>query len=229
MATEGKIKVYSCFTAQEQRYYESLTPQKRLYVDFRGQGFDKANAYIMAGFSGNNPAQCAYNMEKRDVGLGDLVGVLKRDNIVKTIDEDESKLNKRIDALAQQQKAEDIIGLIDNADGETADRIKFYRDVANGKVRTKKTVREYDSKHNLVKTRVEETEDVSIKMQARKELDRILGLNSVIDLGKINMGDITINIVDASNKNALEDSRNNAVVSINEDEVVDGEIIEDGK
>lgn len=220
----SKIKKYSCFTDQEQKYYECLSPQKRLYVDFRAQGYDRANSYIMAGFTGNNPAQSGYNLEHRDLGLSELIGILKRENTIKTLDEQDSKLNARIDALAKQQKTENVLSIIENADGETAERIKFYRDVSNGKIKTKKTIREFDGNNKLIKVKVEEIEDVSTKLQARKELDRVLGLNQIVDLGKIDMGDITINIVDASNKDALKDSSNRV-----DNVVVDNEIIIDAE
>ena len=60
-------------------------------------------------------------------------------------------------------------------------------------------------------------------MKARKELDRILGLNQLPDLDKLQVGDITINIVDASKKEELADSRNNVVLNVNDVEEIDGQ------
>ena len=57
--------------------------------------------------------------------------------------------------------------------------------------------------------RVEELEDVKIKFEARKEIDKILGLNSLLDIGKITAGSVTINIVDASKKDLEEEERPN--------------------
>ena len=62
--------------------------------------------------------------------------------------------------------------------------------------------------------------DVETKMKARKELDRILGLNQMPDLGSLQMGDITINIVDASKREEIEDSRNTVVLEPNQYEEV---------
>jgi hypothetical protein len=62
-------------------------------------------------------------------------------------------------------------------------------------------------------------------MRARKELDKILGLNQMPDLSKLQMGDITINIVDASKKEELADSRNTVELDPNDVQVIDGETV----
>ena len=214
------IKVYSCLTQDEQKYYENMPYKKRKYLDFRVQGYDRAAAYTMAGFTGGNPSQCGYNMEHRDKGLAEIIGIIKRDNVVNTLTEGDNQLSAQIDALAKQKKAENVIDIIQNADGETAERIKFFRDIACGKVKSKKVVKEFDGKNKLIKVKVEEIEDVALRIQARKELDRVLGLNQIVDIGKIDMGDITINIVDASNKNALADSRNKVDIPLDKEEVI---------
>lgn len=226
---EDEIKKYNCLTEEEQSYYAGLNRNKRLYVDFRAQGYNRANAYVMAGFTGDNASQSAYNMEKRDQGLVDLITILRKDMTLRTIGKQDSKLNQRIDALAKQVKTEQVLATIDGADGETAERIKFFRDIVNGKIKSKKIIREYNAEKKVVKTREEVYEDVGVKLQARKELDRILGLNQIVDVGKIEMGELTINIVDASNKNALADDRNKIKELRNDDEdiVVDGEILDD--
>ena len=51
-------------------------------------------------------------------------------------------------------------------------------------------------------------DDIETRIKARKELDRILGLNEIVDVASLQMGDITINIVDASKRDALEDKSN---------------------
>jgi hypothetical protein len=70
---------------------------------------------------------------------------------------------------------------------------------------------------------VEEVSDVDVKMRARKELDRILGLNQLPDLDKLQVGDITINIVDASKRDELEDNRNSIELDPNDVQVINGE------
>ena len=36
------MKRYACFTVDEQKAYEGLNERQRKYVDFRGQGYGKA-------------------------------------------------------------------------------------------------------------------------------------------------------------------------------------------
>jgi site-specific recombinase XerD len=75
-------------------------------------------------------------------------------------------------------------------------------------VRTKKTTTKLNALGVVKETKIEEIEDIDAKMRARKELDKLLGLTQLPDLGSLTMGDITINIVDASKREELEDSRN---------------------
>ena len=63
-------------------------------------------------------------------------------------------------------------------------------------------------KGEIIEVTVEESCDVETKIKARKELDRILGITTLPDLGSLQMGDITINIVDASKTEEVEDERN---------------------
>ena len=93
----------------------------------------------------------------------------------------------------------------------------------NGKVKTVRKTKKYNALGALLETKVEEISDVDVKMRARKELDKILGLNQMPDLSKLQMGDITINIVDASKKEEIEDSRNTVELDPNDVQVIDGE------
>ena len=63
-----------------------------------------------------------------------------------------------------------------------------------------------------------------MRMRARKELDNILGLTTIPDLSRFQMGDITIHIVDASKKDELADSRNKVDISDSLD-TIDGETV----
>ena len=54
----------------------------------------------------------------------------------------------------------------------------------------------------------------------------MLGIGSIIDLGRLETGDITINIVDASKRDALEDDRNKVIIDLGEQSTeTDGEVI----
>lgn len=221
----SKPKKYACFTEEQQTYYEILSPRQRKYVDFRGQGYNKTRAYGMAGYEGNNLGQAAHNLEKKNKGMVELIDTILKVNRAKAVVEnDESNpINKQIDALALQDGAEKALEKIEGADGETARRIQFYRDVANGKIKTVRKTKKLNAEGAVIGTTIEEISDIDSRIKARKELDRILGLNSIIDIDKLKVGDITINIVDASKKEELDDERNKVYLDPENVEVIDGE------
>lgn len=218
-----KPKKYACFTKEQQEAYEKLPVRQRKYVDFRGQGNSKTNSYKMAGFDGKVAGQAAYILERRNAVLTELIECIQGQKRVRDLTTQESALNQQIDALALQDGAEKMMQVIEGADGETARRIQFYRDIMNGKIKTVRRTTRYNAMGEKIETKVEEVSDVETKMKARKELDRILGLNQMPDLDKFQVGDITINIVDASKREELEDSRNQ--VELNPEDVteIDGE------
>lgn len=223
-----KPRVYLTFTPEQQNAYASLVIKQRLYIDYRGQGYSKSQSYRMAGYDGKNAGQAAYMLEDRNAVIKELVTVLQNEKKTR-LDNAESALNKHIDALAQQQTAEQLLDEIKNIDGETAKRIKFYRDIMNGKIKTTKVTSVMSPDGKIKGKKVEETSDVETRMRARKELDHILGLNVVVDMGSLQMGDITIKIVDASKKDDSSEPRE--VIKINaadepeeaEEVILDGE------
>lgn len=220
-----KPKKYACFTKEQQEAYEKLNFRQRLYVDYRGEGNSKTNSYKMAGFSGKVAGQAAYLLEARNAVIAELVNCIQSQAKVRQLSQEESAINQQIDALALQEGAEKMLETIEGADGETARRIKFYRDIMNGAIKTVRKTKKYNSMGALIETKVEEVSDIDIKMKARKELDRILGLNQMPDLSKLQVGEITINIVDASKKEELADSRNIVELNPEDVQVLDGEQI----
>lgn len=222
-----KPKKIACFTEEQQAFYENLPLRQRKYVDFRGQGYNKTISYKMAGYDGENVSQCAHNLEKKNKGIVELINTMLMVKKAKDVVEnnEESQINKQIDALALQTGAEKALEKIEGADGETARRIKFYRDVANGKIKTVRKTTQLNPEGAVIKTTIEEVSDIDTRIKARKELDRILGLNSIIDVDKLKVGDITINIVDASKKEELADERNKIILNPDDVEVIDGESV----
>lgn len=218
-----KPKKYACFTKEQQEAYDKLPSRHRAYVDYRGQGNSKTNSYKMAGFNGKVAGQAAYILEKRSPTIVPLVDCILAQKQVRDLTVEESQINKQIDALALQDGAEKMLEVIEGADGETAKRIKFYRDVMNGKIKTVRTTTRFNAMGALIEKKVEEVSDVETKMKARKELDKILGLNQLIDIDKVQMGDITINIVDASKQDELEDNRNSIELNPDDVKIIDGE------
>lgn len=207
-----KLKKYACFTPEQQKTFDSLTPLQRRYVLYRGKGYKKAESYRMAGFGGKQQNVASYVLERNHPEFTELINAFMSVKKVKELSEEESELNQRIDALATQDTAEKMLEKIDGADGETAQRIKFYRDIVNGKIKSQKKITRKNAEGVVIETRLEEYNDVDTRLRARKELDKILGLNDVIDLSSLQMGDITINIVDASKRDAIEDKSNQVVL-----------------
>ena len=212
-------KKYDIFTPEQQKAYNGLSTEKQKYIDYRAQGYNKKTAYELAGFRGKNTAQASNVFERRNPEMCALLDVILNNQQYELFNSgEENKIDETINALAKQQDVENVLSTIDGSSGEKAKQIKFYRDIINGKIKTKKTTTQYDADGNIVSRKVEEISDVTAKMNARKELDRILGVNKVIDLGSLSYGDITVNIVNASKADELEDSRNNPTLVMEKDE-----------
>lgn len=217
----ARPKKYACFTPQEQEAYEKLNEKQRKYIDYRGQGYSKAQSYAMCGYASKNPSQSAYLMERDNKVIPELAAKLVTNKKARELTEAESALNRQVDALAQQQYAEKTLEVINDADGETARRIQFYRDIINGKIKTVKKTITKDALGATKSVKIEEINDVDTKIRARKELDKILGLNMLPSIDNLQIGGITVNIVDASRREELEDERNKIVLDADAVEVVD--------
>lgn len=218
-----KPRSLGCLTPEQQEFYLKLPQKQRAYVDFRGEGYNKTQSYQMAGFTANCPNQAAYMLESRNAGMTEVINALLADKKAKEITKANSIVNRQIDALANQALAENVIDTIENADGETARRIQFYRDIVTGAICTVRETKILDENGKLKSKRIEKIDDVETRMKARKELDRILGLNQLPDFSSMSFGDITINIVDASKKDEAEDERNKIVLDIDDTKEIDGE------
>lgn len=226
----GKPRRYACFTPEEQAMYESLNAKQRKYIDWRGQGYSKSQSYQMSGYGANNPSQAAYLMEKNNSVIPELISRLLTNKQANELTVKDSQLNRKIDAIAKQESAEKMLEKIDGADGETARRIQFYRDIMNGKIKTVRKTTLKDAAGKTKSIKIEEVNDVDIRIKARKELDKILGLTALPIIDNFSVGQITVNVVDASKKEELEDERNKVNLNIDDVEVIDGKeavIIED--
>ena len=88
------------------------------------------------------------------------------------------------------------------------------QDIATGKTKTleKTTVRDRDG--NIKEERIVEKEpSIADRMVARAKLDGILGITDMTSaIGQVQAGQITVTIVDASNKQQKQDKRNDVVI-----------------
>lgn len=191
--------------------YESLPERQRRYVDYRVAGFGKKDAYIKAGYkAGKNSAQAAYILERNIPQISQVIEAMAALKFVSDLDKAKGEPMEVIDAKASvavaQSKA--LMERIMKMEPEEAERLQFYMDVMSGKIKTRKKIKNI-SEAGIVSYRIEEIEDVKIKFEARKEIDKILGLNRLLDIGKITAGSVTINIVDASKKDLEDEERPN--------------------
>ena len=135
--------------------------------------------------------------------LASIIEARARAKLVIDIYKRDTDIEKRIDAAIIEKTAQQIDTTVSNASPDIAEQIKFYRDIVVGNIKSKKRTKFID-KAGITTWKIEETDDIKDRIVARKELDRILGINKFMDIGTVEMGDITINIVDASKQDREE-------------------------
>lgn len=199
----------ACFNAEQQAAYDKLIPKHQLYVDYRGLGYSKSEAYRCAGYGVKNAKNSSYQLEKTNSVIRTLIDVLHKHSMAShalaMVDGEYQRESDRdadrehqMTATATQMDNDIVLEKMQNMDIETADRIRFYRDIMNGRVKTKRETITYDAGGTEKNRKVEYIDDVQQRINARKELDKILGIGQLHEMGHINAGQITINIVDAS-------------------------------
>lgn len=223
-AFDKKAKKYACFTVEQQKAFEQLNPRQRAYVEYRGNGgYNKTTAYIRAGFKATNASQSSYLLERKNAIIPELVAALQGQYKLRTLTEEDSQINQEITALASAQSADELNKIIEDGDVEKARQVKFYRDIIAGIIQTVRVTKRLNGEGKLLEKKIEKVSDVDAKMKARKELDRILGLNQSIDVGQLQLGGITVNIVDSAKHEELEDSRNTIKLDPDDVQIIDGE------
>lgn len=195
---------YECLTDEQQAAYDRLLPRQQMFIDGRVKGLNGMQAALMAGYPEKSAKQVAYNMEKRHAGIKEIIRVILASRGMETLKDAESALNKKINKLAKQELDLKVYEGIDKVDGEKARQIQFYRDIISGKTKTVKVRKSYNAAGTCTGKVVEEVSDVEVRIRARKELDILLGYDRPINLDKFKVGDITVNIVDASKKDRPE-------------------------
>lgn len=221
MGKIGEPKKIKALTDEQQTYYEGMNARKRAFCDYRSLGYGKKDAYIRAGYkAGATAGQAAYILEKNDVVLAGIIEARARAKLVTDIYKRDTPIEKRIEAAVLDNAGKMIETTIDNATPEVAEQIKFYRDIVVGNVKSKKRTK-YVDKAGIVTWKIEESDDVKDKIMARRELDRILGLNKIMDIGSLEVGEININIVDASKKDREDDFGGKTFIKVDaENEII---------
>ena len=227
MATENRARPrqYACFTPEQQKFYNSQNWRIRRYIDRRGEGNNRSAAYRLSGYSTKYPAQAAAIFEKGHPEVVELINAIYQHKNVRELAQEDSDINKTIDALAIKDTGEQLQKIVDNGDSETAARLQFYRDIKLGKIKTVRITKKFNGEGICTGKTVEQISDINARIQAQKEIDKILGLNQVVDVGRVQIGGITVNIVDASKQEELEDSRNTIKLDPEDVQVIDGEAV----
>jgi hypothetical protein len=222
MAKFGDIKKIKCLSPEQQDYYERITPRQRAFIDYRTAGYEKKASYIRAGYKASkSAAQAAWILENRDEGISGIIQTRLDHKMASGIYDPNSAISKQINSAVTKSNTNEILEVVKNASPEVAEQIQFYRNIVSGQIKTIRKTKNTD--RNGIKTyKTETVEDVKAKMDARRELDRILGINKIVDIGSIEMGDITINIVDTSKQDRGEDETPTGSIykSIEDDEIV---------
>lgn len=212
------IEKFSCFSTEQQKAYNELTQKQRSYVKLRGQGMSKSESYRLAGYKSGQAGQAAYIMERDNKIIAELIQVLLGADVPDGL-EVGGKLDKELNKVATDGNNVAIQRIIEAGDSENAKRIQFYRDIVAGKVRSvKRTVRR-DANGDIIETKIEESSDVDVKMRARKELDRILCINDLPLLQQsleVGQTGITINIVDATKREEVDEPKPEVLIEGNE-------------
>lgn len=237
-------KRYACFTPEQQKQFDALNGAHKKYVIFRAQGMTKTEAYRMAGYDENtNLGQNAYKLENyKHPEIKDLIAAMsgtgKRVALMNPATEASKELDKKVKKINDEEVPPELLAAfpvakenevvrqrpieVDKISGETAKNIQFFRQIAEGKIKSVKVTTTYDANGKIIGSKKEETSDIDTRIKAQKELARLLGLKEVVELGRATAGNINIMIVDASK--AADDE--NAVKP--EDLITEAEVVESG-
>lgn len=162
----------------------------------------------------------AKSLEKRNPQIREIIEYAQQHNLSSQMLSEKSELSQSLEAKAQEAQIQALKQATSVMNPQMADSVNFYRRVANGSVKTYKTTEKYDASGKLIERKKEIIDDAETRMRAREKLDRLLGINAIQNLGQVQVGSISINIVDASKKeedNAPEvDVQDEAVIIDNE-------------
>ena len=149
-----------------------------------------------------------------DLKIKQIIEDIANHNKLNQLTDGKGDLQRQINALSDSAQTRKALKVLENATGEEAMRIKFYTDISSGKTKTieKTTVKDRDG--NIKEERIVEKEpSISDRMVARAKLDAILGITDMASaVGQVQAGQITVTIVDASNKQQKQDKRNEVVI-----------------
>ena len=205
--------------------FNKMNNTARQYTLSRILGFSKVDSIRNAGSQAKPDmlSSTARSLEERNPQIEEIVKWGLEHSLESQYANDKSEFAKTLEG----KKAEAEIAQLNHATSvmtpNMAESIEFYRRVANGGIKTYRTTERYgpDGK-TLIERKREIIDDVDAKMRAREKLDRLLGINAIQNLGQVQVGSISINIIDASKK---EDKEEDRVVDYQDDAIITDETI----
>lgn len=213
--------------------FNRMNTTAKQYTANRILGFNKVDSMRNAGSNAKDGASLsstAKSLEDRNPAIEEIVAYAQEHNFESQLLNEKSKFNQTIEQKQQEALITQATSAASVMSPNMAESVAFYRRVASGSVKTYKTTEKYDANGKLVERRKEIIDDAETRMRAREKLDRLLGINAMQNLGQVQVGSISINIVDASKDDKEErevDVQDEAIVTDDGEEIIDsGTIIE---
>ena len=204
--------------------FNKMNDTARQYTLQRVLGFNKVDSMRNAGSQAKDNrslSSTAQSLEERNPIIEEIVEYCQQHNFEKDLLSDDGKLANSVEHKEMIAKEQQLNHAIEVMRPDMAESINFYRRVANGSIRKYKTTEKYDADGKLIGKTREVIDDPVARMAARDKMDKLLGLTAIQTLGQVQVGSISINIVDASkDEDDLKDVdfQSDAVVS---DEEID--------
>lgn len=196
--------------------FNKLNATGKQYTVNRILGFNKVDSMKNAGSNAKDNSSLsstAQSLEQRNPIIEEIVEYAQQHNFEKELLSDEGKFAKTLDQKEREAKEQQLAYASSVMRPDMAESINFYRRVANGSIKKYKTTEKYDAEGNLLFRTREIVDDPSARMLARERMDKLLGINAIQNLGQVQVGSISINIVDAS-KPKDEDDIDDIIVDV---------------
>ena len=204
--------------------FNKMNQTGKQYTLNRILGFSKVDSIRAAGSNAKPDmlSSTARSLEERNPQIDEIVNWGIEHSLESQINNDNSAFAKTVEAKKAEAELQQLNQATSMMTPNMAESVDFYRKVASGFYKTRKTIERYDANGHLIERKKETIEDVDAKMRAREKLDRLLGINAIQNLGQVQVGSISINIVDASKKEETEAERE---VDFQEDALVSDEVV----
>lgn len=209
---------YTCLSPEYRELYDELNAREKQYCIYRAMGLGKKESYIKAGYKDGSGAKvAAFNLEKNK-NLYPIIEQLAKQARREQMFREGTELSKKVDKKAKEavppeldalfdkgvpESGQDVVSIDERVEAITPEEAKnaqFYRQIADGTIKSKKITSKYNANGELIEQTVVEDSPISERMKAQKEYCRILGMRDTITIGQVEANNITIMIVDATKR-----------------------------